>query len=283
MKGWSNLILGVARLFLKGGRRAIGFDLASIGELQWCRGIIESFASRHPKDLIYIFHHDATQDQFDALCPKLRGRVTHVPFGHIHRRCFRKLDLYVTTEEFNPGPPTVYTVTVFHSQGAKGVAFYLPHSDPLKVNDALFLYGTYQRESLYEHLEMWRRELPPHLSLYDIGYPKSDDLINGKFVREEILVEMGLDPKKRTILYAPAFNEGASMRECGIEILETLCALKEFNILAKLAIDCLRPTTDFYSTGGVDWFKTIGRLEGRTQTSDWFEVWKRTPPWLPQM
>ncbi len=253
--------LGVIRLILKGSRRAIGFDLASIGELQFFLNILRLCADRYSNDLIYIFHHQASQDQFDKLCPELVGRVIHIPFKFLCYRIFRKLDLFITTEQFIPGPPTVCTLTVFHGQPSKGVTFGMPTVNPLESNDAMFLYGPLHRQALQEHLDYWGNTLPSHLSLFNIGYSKSDDLINGKYNQKKLLKEMELNIKNATILYAPAFNEGASLREYGTEILETLCSLKQFNILVKLAIDCLRPTSDFYATGGVDWFKTIAGFE----------------------
>ncbi len=68
---------------------------------------------------------------------------------------------------------------------------------------------------------------------------------------------MGLDPEKKTIIYAPAFDEGASMRENGKEILSTLCALDQYNVIAKLAIDCL----NLDLVGGINWYDEIAALE----------------------
>ena len=51
---------------------------------------------------------------------------------------------------------------------------------------------------------------------------------------------------RKTIIYAPAFNEGASMREFGEEIIAVICGLDGFNVLAKLAIDCWLPNMVAY-------------------------------------
>jgi CDP-glycerol glycerophosphotransferase (TagB/SpsB family) len=251
------------RRALTGGRRAVGFDLASLGELQFVSGILHLYAERYPNDRIYVFHHQSTEAAFDERCPALRGRVVHVKRRQILRRRYRRLDLYVTTEQFMFGPPTVYTLTVFHGQPSKGVTFRHPQADPFQCNDGFFLYGPLHRQALQEHLDEWRLTLPTHLSLFDIGYSKSDDLINGKFDRNEILREMNLDAGKKTILYAPAFNAGASLRENGVEIIDTLCGLTQFNVIAKLPIDVFQPTSDLESTGGVDWPAAIGDLERR--------------------
>jgi len=200
-------------------QRAVGFDLASIGEVQFLRDVLVRYAAQFPQDTIWMFHHDDTVADFDVAIPALKGRIIHVPYKRIRERKFEWLDFYVTTEQFTVGPAGVYTATLFHGQPAKGLTFLLPAKlsrivrDVLEINDALFLYGPLQRQVLHEHLEIQGMMLPPHLSLFDIGYAKSDALLSGRFDRESYLERLGLDPAKRTILYAPAFNQGASMRE----------------------------------------------------------------------
>jgi SAM-dependent methyltransferase len=256
-----DLVVTVCRLPLKGRRSAIGVDLVSRGELQFCRNVIHELARRRPADFFCVFHHENTVEAFASEFPELAGRAAHLPHRALWWRGFRRLDLFVTTEQFVPGPLSVYTLTLFHGQPSKGLTFQLPISDALIANDAFFLYGPLQRQALEEHLAFSGREMPAHLSLFEIGYTKSDDLLGGKFDRAALLAQRGLDPAKKTVLYAPAFNAGASLRECGFEILETLCAMKHLNVLAKLPIDCLRPESDLEATGGTNWFEAIGRLE----------------------
>jgi len=242
-------------------RQSVGFDLASIGEVQFLRNVLEGLAARCPDVNIWIFHHGDTVAAFNELLPHLRQRVFHAPFRLLTWKKFRRLDLYITTEQFVPGPPGVYTLTLFHGQPSKGVTFELHGLDPLVLNDALFLYGPFHRQALDEHLTFWGRSLPLHLALFNIGYSKSDDLVGNRFSRTAILQSLELDTDRKTILYAPAFNEGASMRENAMEILQILCQQKEYNVLAKLAVDCLQPTSDHVATGGINWFETIAALE----------------------
>lgn len=253
----------VIPLFHKGSRRAIGFELASIGEVQFFFSVFSEFVKRHPNDIVYIFHHDTTERELELRYQDIYRKAINVPYRLILSPAFKKLDLYITTEQFNPGPPTVFTLTLFHGQPSKGVTFGLPPHDPLLVNDAMFLYGPLHRQALEEYLQYSQRNLPLHLKLYDIGYTKSDALVNGIITRESAIDNYKLDPNKKTVLYAPAFNAGASMRESGVKILQTLCNLKQYNVLAKLAIDCLRPTSDSYATGGTNWFDVIGHLENQ--------------------
>lgn len=233
----------------------------SIGEFQFCRNVVESLLTRFPADLFYVFHHEVSQSEFENLYPHIQNRLTNLSYRCLTHYLFRRLDLYITNEQFVTGPPGVYTLTLFHGQPSKGVTFNLHGMFPVLANDALFLYGPLQRQALEEHLAMQQWTLPNHLSLFEIGYTKSDDLLNGCYDRESILQDLCLDPAHKTILYAPAFNEGASLRECGLQILQTLCQLSQYNIIAKLPIDCLQPTSDFTATGGVNWFEFISELE----------------------
>lgn len=247
--------------------QTIGFDLASIGEIQFLRKVLCGLAAERPEVSLWMFHQQDTAEEFCRQVPELDGRLIHVPHRRLQERQFRGLDLYITTEQFAPGPVGVYTLTLFHGQPAKGVTFRLPDAphfparDALAINDGFFLYGPVQRQTLDEHLAIRGITLPSHVSLFDIGYSKSDDLLNGRYDRDSYLRRLGLDPARKTVLYAPAFNEGASLRENGVEILEALCSRSDWNVMAKLPIDCLQPVTDLHATGGIDWFAVIGRLE----------------------
>ena len=246
---------------------AIGFDFASVGELQFFRGVLRGFVASSPAVTVWMFHHGETQAAFEQAEPELARKIFHAPHRWLRWPIFRRLSLYVVTEQFAPSPVGVFSVALFHGQPSKGVTFRLPDApgfpprDALAANDAFFLYGPLHRQALDEHLAIRGEILPRHLSLYPVGYGKSDDLLNGAYERDGYLSALGLDVARKTVLYAPAFNKGASLREHGLEILEALCARKDLNVMAKLPIDCLQPVTDLHATGGVDWFEIIGRLE----------------------
>jgi SAM-dependent methyltransferase len=256
-----SVFANACRLSFGRRQRAIGVDIASRGELQFCRSVIHELARRQPNIGFYLFHHEDTQAAFADEFPYLAQRAFHLPFRILWWPCFRKLDLFITTEQFTPGPRDVYTLTLFHGQPSKGVTFELPVSDVLSANDALFMYGPLQRQALDEYLTFRNRKLPAHVELFEIGYTKSDALLNGSLNRTALMAERGLDRHKKTVLYAPAFNAGASLREHGLEIIEALCSMKHLNVLAKLPIDCLQHVSNNVATGGVDWFKAIGQIE----------------------
>ena len=87
-----------------------------------------------------------------------------------------------------------------------------------------------------------------------VGMPKADCLVDGTFSRDHILQGLGLDPAKRTVLYAPTWSPASSLNAIGVELLEALGHMP-VNVIMKLH-DRSRDVRDFYS-GGVDWVETL--------------------------
>jgi CDP-Glycerol:Poly(glycerophosphate) glycerophosphotransferase len=248
------ILPAIVPLYLKRERYAVCFDLFSIGELQFFGDILTRLTKMQSKVIIYIAHHTDSVDYFNSQMSEVGKKAFHLCYSDLDMIPFRKLDLYITTEQFVSGPPSVYTITVFHGHPSKGVTF-----TPLaiSVNDAMFVFGPLHRQALDFFSACWKLPIPSYLQIFNIGYPKSDKLLNTGNRRDPTVRDLGLDPEKRTILYAPAFNEGASMRECGKQILDILCRMDDYNILAKLPIDCL----DRNLVGGIDWYAELGAFE----------------------
>lgn len=83
-----------------------------------------------------------------------------------------------------------------------------------------------------------------------IGYPKADCLVNGSFDRHTVLRELGLDPARPTVLYAPTWSPASSLNGLGEEVVRGLVSLG-LNVVVKLHDRCL-DLRDQYS-GGVNW------------------------------
>lgn len=245
-------------LVSKGKHRIIAFDLLSLGELQFFQPVLEKFAERNPKDKIIIIHHEDTKDAIEQRLNKHKERLIHTRNEIIRWARFYEIDLYLTTEQHNLGLDGVYSIALFHGQPSKGLTF----STTMMNNfDALFLYGPLHRQAYDEFIKDQYGKNPNHIELFEIGYPKSDDLLNGCYSAKKILKKLKLNPNNKTILYAPAFNEGASLREYGLEIIKILATQDNFNVIVKLPIDCWQPTNNFYATGGINWFEKIHELQ----------------------
>jgi CDP-Glycerol:Poly(glycerophosphate) glycerophosphotransferase len=88
-----------------------------------------------------------------------------------------------------------------------------------------------------------------------IGLPKADAMVNGTWTREGVLESLGLDPARRTVLYAPTWSPASSLNAIGEALITRLLAT-EINLIVKLH-DRSRDIRAMYS-GGEDW---VGRLE----------------------
>jgi hypothetical protein len=83
-----------------------------------------------------------------------------------------------------------------------------------------------------------------------VGMPKVDCLVDGSLRRGDVLAGFGLDPGRRSVLYAPTWSPAASLNKFGLELIDRLTRL-ELNVIVKLH-DRSRDPRPQYS-GGVDW------------------------------
>jgi hypothetical protein len=238
-------------------QRVVAFDLPSVGELQFVAPVLTLYARRFPADRLLIVHGDTRPADFAHQLPALADRVVHVSRPALHSGLLGRVDLFVTSEQYSPDLDGIYSVCLFHGQPSKGLTFT---RDILHRFDAFFLYGPLHHLALTRYLSRAGTSLPATLELFDVGYPKSDEVLSGKHRREEVLAELGLAPAWHTVVYAPAFNEDASLRVDGARIIEALARLPRCNVVVKLPIDCDQPLTNLYATGGIDWRGEVRRL-----------------------
>jgi CDP-glycerol:poly(glycerophosphate) glycerophosphotransferase len=83
-----------------------------------------------------------------------------------------------------------------------------------------------------------------------VGMPRLDCLVDGSLKRDEILTSMGIDPSRKTVLYAPTWSKYSSVATMGEEIVQRLGAAG-YAVIVKLH-DRSRQSDDYHS-GGVDW------------------------------
>ena len=80
--------------------------------------------------------------------------------------------------------------------------------------------------------------------------PKLDCLVDGSLKRDELLVGMGLDPARKTILYAPTWSAHSSVVTMGEELVQRL-GDAGYGLIVKLH-DRSRHL-EYIHSGGVDW------------------------------
>ncbi len=241
----------------KNKKRTLAFGLASIGEFQFFEKILKKYLETYYNDNVYIIHYKETNNALKQSIPEIYKRIIHISYKNIENYK-TDFDIFLTTEQYILGIENVYSICLFHGQPSKGLTF---NKNIINSFDAFFLYGKLHKNTYYDFIKTFSLKHPKTLELFEVGYSKTDELFNNRFDKNEFLSSLKLDISKKTILYAPAFNEYASLREIGIEIIEEIASLTNYNIIAKLAIDCLEPTTNYYATGGIDWFTEIGKLQ----------------------
>ena len=83
-----------------------------------------------------------------------------------------------------------------------------------------------------------------------IGMPKLDCLVDGSLKRDELLSAMGIDPQRKTILYAPTWSPHSSVVSMGEELVKRL-GERGYAVIVKLH-DRSRDL-QYVNSGGVDW------------------------------
>ena len=83
-----------------------------------------------------------------------------------------------------------------------------------------------------------------------IGMPKLDCLVDGSLRRNDVLQSLGIDPARRTILYAPTWSPHSSVVSMGEELVERL-GQAGYAVIVKLH-DRSR-SLEYGHSGGVDW------------------------------
>jgi hypothetical protein len=88
-----------------------------------------------------------------------------------------------------------------------------------------------------------------------VGMPKADCLVDGSIHRDAVLLALGLDPSRPTVLFSPTWSPASSLNAMGVELVNSLQRMP-INLIVKLH-DRSRDLRERYS-GGVDW---VARLQ----------------------
>lgn len=86
-----------------------------------------------------------------------------------------------------------------------------------------------------------------------IGFPKTDALLNGTLNRQTLLEKFGFDGSRPVILYAPTGQKRNSLETMGKAVLKKLTKADEFDIILK---------THDHPKKAVDWGSKLNRFEG---------------------
>jgi hypothetical protein len=168
---------------------------------------------------------------------------------HPLRAALMKFDAYVASDfMWATLPRGTRRVQVFHGVGGK-YGFDAPTTSMREWHRLFFInerrLRNYVAAGAIDHDS-------PAIRL--IGMPKVDCLVDGTIDRVGVLLALGLDPSRPTVLYAPTSSPASSLNAIGVELISGLQRMP-VNVIVKLH-DRSRDLRERYS-GGVDW---LGRL-----------------------
>lgn len=95
-----------------------------------------------------------------------------------------------------------------------------------------------------------------------VGFPKSDELLNGRWHAADVRASLGLAPDRDTVLYAPTFSAESSLHLAGEAIVQALLDAG-LNVIVKLHDRSMVPHARY--TNGIDWPARLAVWAGHPQ------------------
>jgi CDP-glycerol glycerophosphotransferase (TagB/SpsB family) len=144
-------------------------------------------------------------------------------------------------------------VQTFHGVAGKYRTVYDSPSDSMRGWDRLFFIN---KRRLQNFIDTGAIDADsPAIRL--IGMPRLDCLVDGTLQRDRILTSLGIDPSRKTVLYAPTWSRYSSVATMGEDLVKRLGAAG-YAVIVKLH-DRSRQADDYHS-GGVDWGERLEPL-----------------------
>jgi CDP-glycerol glycerophosphotransferase (TagB/SpsB family) len=191
-----------------------------------------------------------TASEEPARMATIYREATGVRTIHPHRAALMKFDAYVASDFMWASLPRgTRRVQVFHGVGGK-YGFDAPTRSMREWHRLFFV--NERRLTNFVAAGAIDHDSP---AIRLIGMPKVDCLVDGSFDRDAVLVSLGLDPSRPTILYAPTWSPASSLNAIGVDLVAGLLRMP-INLIVKLH-DRSRDLREQYS-GGVDW---VARLQ----------------------
>jgi CDP-glycerol glycerophosphotransferase (TagB/SpsB family) len=144
-------------------------------------------------------------------------------------------------------------VQTFHGVAGKYRTVYDSPADSMRGWDRLFFIN---KRRLQNFIDTGAIDADsPAIRL--VGMPRLDCLVDGSLERDQVLTSLGIDPSRKTVLYAPTWSKYSSVALMGEEIVKRLGAAG-YAVIVKLH-DRSRQADDYHS-GGVDWGQRLEPL-----------------------
>ncbi len=237
------------------GKRSVILDIEELSFIPHFVPLVKSLNKKTKQINYYIATHYPHAKEFDELEIENKEFIPVTYSKQLH-----EADAFISSHIYGVGSSKSYRIHINHNQPVK----YQSYMKRDFVNfDAHFLTSPLHREQTELTINNYGLESNA-IDLYDIGYAKSDELLNGAYERSAVLRQLGFDSDNPVVLYAPSWDEGLSLRTIGKEVISSLLSIEGINVIAKLhPISYCRPdgpNYEFY-TGGIDWIRELREFE----------------------
>ena len=163
------------------------------------------------------------------------------------RAALKRFDAYLTADVLWPHLPRgTRRILMFHGVAGKYANVYDSPDTSMRDWDRLFFINEQRLRNFIKSGAIDADSRAARL----VGYPKLDCLVDGRLNREEILTSLGINPSRRTVLYAPTWSPYSSLNMMGEALVEKLCAAG-FAVIVKLHDRSRDP--EYIHSGGVNW------------------------------
>jgi hypothetical protein len=161
---------------------------------------------------------------------------------------WRRFDLVMSADAWNHVPLARCRrrINFFH-----GVAGKYDLDDPVRLRDAGL--DRFDRVAFInaERLDRYvATGVVPRDRAVLVGFPKLDDLLNGRWAAADVRRSLGLDHTLGTVLYAPTFSTANSLHAAGEALIQSLLDTGR-NVIVKLHDRSMVPSDRY--TAGIDW------------------------------
>lgn len=206
----------------------------------------------------YLAESPRQQEQISRQCERSRRWISPA----LAR--WTRTDLLVTADPW--APPALHRchhrINFFH-----GVAGKYDLDDPSHLPIG---FEEYDRIA-FVNADRLQRYLDKHIVRVEqaalVGFPRIDALVNGEYDGAAIRHRLGLEPQRRTAIYAPTWSPASSLHMAGEAIVASLVDAG-WNVIVKPHARSFDPEPRF--SGGIDWRQRLRGIEaaGRVVLSE---------------
>ncbi len=228
-------------------KKTVILDIEELSFIPYILPVYESLRKKTKSISYYISTHYPGAEELNVF-----GIPVSRQFNISMAKDLKETDLFLSPHIYGKGNKNSIRIHINHNQPVKYHSY--KKRDFINFN-VHFLTSPLHREQTENTIKDYSLE-EMDIKLFNIGYSKSDDLLSGKYSREKVLSELGVDTDKKTIIYAPSWDKGLSLRSFGESVIEELLKNESVNVIVKLHpisySSADGPNYEFY-TGGINW------------------------------